>query len=57
LREAGWFEIDFAGLGPIATFVTTTAVFMRASVRFPHHYEIRPAGGLRQDEKTLEEDA
>jgi hypothetical protein len=50
IRKAGWFEIDFSGLGPINSFCWTTAVFVRADVRFSHHHLIRPVGGLPHDE-------
>jgi hypothetical protein len=32
LRNLGWFQIDFSGLGPIAPFRWTTSIFMRAMV-------------------------
>ncbi len=34
MRERGWFQVDFSGLGPIAPFPWTTSVFFRCSVPF-----------------------
>lgn len=50
LARAGWFEIDFSGFGPINPYCWTTAVFVRADLRFPHLGTLRPAGGIPQDE-------
>jgi hypothetical protein len=48
LREKGWFQIDFSGLGPINPYAWTTAVFMKTSVGFARKPGVEPVGGNPQ---------
>ena len=45
LRQQGWFQIDFSGLGPINSYAWTTAVFLRTAAHFSRRLEVSPIGG------------
>ncbi len=50
LRQAGFFQVDFSGFGPINGYSWTTSIFIRAPVRLQHGFSNpRPIGGLIQD--------
>jgi hypothetical protein len=48
LREHGWFQIDFSGLGPINPYAWTTAVFLKTPVAFQRLSNVSPVGGNPQ---------
>lgn len=45
LREQGWFQIDFSGLGPINSYAWTTAVFLKTTLAFGRTPNVQPIGG------------
>jgi hypothetical protein len=45
LRELGWFQIDFSGLGPINPYAWTTAVFLKTPAAFQRLPGVSPVGG------------
>ena len=45
LRDRGWLQIDFSGLGPINPYAWTTAVFLRSSLGLQRNEGIKPIGG------------
>jgi hypothetical protein len=48
LAAAGWFQIDFSGLGPINSYSWTTAVFLRTRTQFQRRPGAQPIGGNPQ---------
>lgn len=45
LRQAGLFQIDFSGFGPVNPYTWTTSLFLRADCRLASR-DPRPLGGL-----------
>lgn len=49
LRQAGFFQIDFNGLGPVNQYAWTTSFFIRADSHLQHAFAgPSPLGGLRE---------
>jgi hypothetical protein len=44
LRQRGWLQIDFSGLGPIAPFPWTTAIFFRSEFNLKRNLNYRLVG-------------
>jgi hypothetical protein len=49
LREAGFFQADFSGFGPVSPYTWTTSLFLRADCSLQRGFrDPRPRGGLDQ---------
>jgi hypothetical protein len=50
LRERGFFEIDFSGIGPVNRYAWTTSIFIQANARMQQGMANPcPVGGIVQD--------
>jgi hypothetical protein len=50
LRSAGFFQIDFSGFGPVAAFVWTTSLFLRAGAGLQRGFtDAPPIGAVSYD--------
>lgn len=45
IRSKDWYQIDFTGLGPINSYVWTTAVFIKSSNKLGRDSSFKPSGG------------
>jgi hypothetical protein len=57
LRDAGWFQIDFTGPGPVNLYAWSTSLFVRDGIRIPRiPGKIQVAGGtggVAEDDRPL----
>lgn len=44
LRSRGWFQMDFSGMGPLNSYVWTTAFFVRTSLKMARNVGVKPTG-------------
>jgi len=49
MRDNGWFQIDFAGFGPINSYRWNTSLFCKVQTHLVKKEVVRPVGGIEQD--------
>jgi hypothetical protein len=54
VRDNGWFQIDFAGFGPINPYRWNTSLFFKVQTHLVKKEVVRPVGGIRQDARPDE---